>query len=311
MVFPAVAIVAIQVNSGKLFKLNSILKIMDKNILFALIAGVLIGAIVGFAFSNMQKSETEINKTAVDYSVKYINRYLLKPGVKVEVKDIKKLDVYALNVEFVSKNSTLGEDYVYITSDGKTLILNSIDITKEPKNYRTNVSADDDPYRGKEDAKVTIIEFSDYACPYCAKFEKVLSEIEKKYPDIKIVFRDFPIHGNVSIIAAKAANCANEQNRFWEYHDLLFEKQNEWIEALKNGDKQKLYLYAEELGLNLTEFKSCLNSNKYDSEIQKDYFDGLTAGVSGTPTVFLNGIKVEGLATQEALAEIIEQEAGK
>ncbi|WP_052312071.1 DsbA family protein [Archaeoglobus sulfaticallidus] len=284
---------------------------MDKNILFALIAGVLIGAIVGFAFSNMQKSETEINKTAVDYSVKYINRYLLKPGVKVEVKDIKKLDVYALNVEFVSKNSTLGEDYVYITSDGKTLILNSIDITKEPKNYRTNVSADDDPYRGKEDAKVTIIEFSDYACPYCAKFEKVLSEIEKKYPDIKIVFRDFPIHGNVSIIAAKAANCANEQNRFWEYHDLLFEKQNEWIEALKNGDKQKLYLYAEELGLNLTEFKSCLNSNKYDSEIQKDYFDGLTAGVSGTPTVFLNGIKVEGLATQEALAEIIEQEAGK
>ncbi len=152
---------------------------------------------------------------------------------------------------------------------------------------------------------MVIVEFSDYACPYCAKFAlEVEPEIIKNYGDkVKIVFRDFPVHGETSYFAAEAANCAGEQGKYWDFHDVLFERQNEWI-----GNRTKVYDYAAELGLNVDDFKACLDSGKYEDEITKDMSDGQSYGVTGTPTFFINGKKVVGYKSYEEFAALIEQE---
>ena len=172
------------------------------------------------------------------------------------------------------------------------------------------VSADDDPAIGPEDAPVTIIEFSDFQCPYCARFQsQTLPQILSGYGDrVRFVYRDFPLtslHAN-ALKAAEAADCANEQGAYWKYHDLLFQNQSGLDDAsLKN--------YAASLGLDTGVFNQCLDSDKYLSEIQKDEQDGITAGVQGTPSFFINGMPLTGAQPYSAFQTAIEaalKEAG-
>jgi protein-disulfide isomerase len=154
-----------------------------------------------------------------------------------------------------------------------------------------NVSVDDDPSWGPEDAPVTIVEFSDFQCPYCARFvTQTYPQIKQQYEGkVRFVFRDFPltqIHENAQN-AAEAAGCANEQGKFWEYHDMLFTNQS----AL---DVASLKSYASQLGLDSATFDQCLDSGKYAEEIQKDLQDGNQYGVQGTPSFFVNGLLVSG-----------------
>jgi protein-disulfide isomerase len=169
---------------------------------------------------------------------------------------------------------------------------------------KVHVSEDDDPWIGAKDAKVVIVEFSDYACPYCAKFAL---EVEKKIVEnykntVKLVFRDFPVHGESSYKAAEAANCAREQGKFWEYHYLLFERQKEWY-----NNVSKFLDYAEELGLNSEKFRECLDSGKYRQEVEKDFMDGVSYGVQGTPTFFINDDMVIGYRSYEEFTRLIEE----
>jgi|Deesub1362A_J573_1020465.scaffolds.fasta_scaffold04475_1 protein-disulfide isomerase len=301
---------------------------MDKNLIIAIALSLIVGFVGGFLLQNNQNeglclSELNtnpsdaipsegINMTVVNNSLEYINKHLLKPGVVAKITNVSKHgdNLYRMDLVFTRNDEPVGESFVYITKDGSTLILNSVDLTQEPEAPRTEVSADDDPFIGKEDAKVVIIEFSDFTCPYCAKLEKeVIPKIIEKYgDDVRIVYRDFPIHGNKSIMTSSAANCAGEQGKYWEYHNMLFERQTEWIEENLTANNSPLYKYAEELGLNLDDFKTCLQSDKYVQEIQKDYLDGLNSGVTGTPTLFINGIKVVGFNPPEKYYEIIDQE---
>ena len=159
-----------------------------------------------------------------------------------------------------------------------------------------DVSADDDPFLGEEDAPVTIIEFSDLQCPFCKRFfDQTLSQLKTNYIDtgkVKFVYRDFPldsIHPQARP-AALAAECANEQDKFWEYHDLLFQKQDEWVNTGTPLFKQ----YAKDLGLDSDQFDTCLDSRKYEDEVQKDLNDGSSAGVQGTPSFFINGVQLSG-----------------
>ena len=147
------------------------------------------------------------------------------------------------------------------------------------------VSVDDDPFKGEKTAKVTLIEFSDYQCPFCARFSReTLPKIEEEYiktGKVKYVFRDFPIvtiHKD-AFKAAEAADCAREQERYWQMHDRLFANQK----SLKLEDLPK---HAEALGLNRAAFETCLKSGKYFQEVQADFKDGLKAGVKSTPTFF-------------------------
>jgi len=163
--------------------------------------------------------------------------------------------------------------------------------TATPPIVVENVSVDDDPSWGPADAPVTIVEFSDFQCPYCARFvTQTLPQIRQQYEGkVRFVFRDFPlstIHENAEK-AAEAAECANEQGKFWEYHDKLFSSQS----AL---DVASLKSYASQLGLDTATFDECLDSNKYAEEIQKDVQDGTSYGVDGTPAFFVNGQLVVG-----------------
>jgi len=174
---------------------------------------------------------------------------------------------------------------------------------------RVNVSAEDDPTKGSKNAKVTIIEFADYQCPYCGYFfTKVLPEVEKNYiktGKVKFVYRDFPLnfHQNAQK-AAEAAECADKQGKFWQYHDKLYQDQ-------KVLDTESLKKYAAELKLNTDSFNKCLDSGEMAGEVQKDFEDGTKYGVSGTPSFFINGIPLEGAQPYSAFEEIIKEELKK
>lgn len=165
------------------------------------------------------------------------------------------------------------------------------------------VSADDDPVKGNANAPVTIIEFSEFQCPFCGRFARdTLPEIQKNYIDtgkVKFVYRDFVVH-STSQKAQEATECAEEQGKYWEMHDLLYNNQG-------SLDVESLRGYASELGLNTVNFNSCLDSGKYTSEVQKDTSDGRSYGVRGTPSFFINGKKLVGAQPYSAFQQAIEE----
>ncbi len=144
--------------------------------------------------------------------------------------------------------------------------------------------ADDDAVKGDENATITLIEFTDYECPFCARhYEQTLPSIIKDYVDtgkVKYVVRDYPLSFHPSAQkAAEASECAGEQDKFWEMHDKLFETQGAWgADAVASFKK-----YATELGLNASAFNTCLDTGAMAPEIAADLAAGSAAGISGTP----------------------------
>lgn len=144
---------------------------------------------------------------------------------------------------------------------------------------------DDDPWLGEKDAKVTIIEFGCYGCSYTKRAEATIKEILKQYEGkVLYVYRDFPLNARhaEADLHSEAADCALEQGKYWQYHDLLFEHQRM---ANHTEDLKKL---AESINLNMTQFNECFDSRGYKEEVQKDFEDGMKAGIYGTPTFFIN-----------------------
>ena len=160
------------------------------------------------------------------------------------------------------------------------------------------ISIDDDPIIGNANAPITIIEFSDFQCPFCARFHKqTLPLILEEYIQegkVKLVFRDFPIqsiHHN-ALPASVAAECANEQSKFKEMHDALFKNQNEWNKQ-ETVDALALFSqYAAGIKLDQEAFDACLTSGKYIEEIRNDLNDGRDYGVSGTPGFFIGNDQI-------------------
>ncbi|MGI0016150.1 MAG: DsbA family protein [Nitrososphaera sp.] len=147
------------------------------------------------------------------------------------------------------------------------------------------LSVVDDPFKGDQNAKVILIEFSDYQCPFCYRFFKEsLPTMEQEYIStgkVKYVFRDFPIESihKDAFKAAEAANCAGEEGKYWEMHDRLFQNQNQ----LATGELPK---HAKAIGLNVSTFQQCIGSGRQATEIRRDMEDGQKAGVQGIPTFF-------------------------
>jgi len=159
------------------------------------------------------------------------------------------------------------------------------------------------PAHGPANAPVTIVEFSDFQCPYCSRLIPTLEQVKQKYGDkIRIVFRQYPLpmHPNAQK-AAEASLCANEQGKFWEMHDAMFKNQQELaVDNLKSK--------AAALGLKAEEFNTCLDSGKFAAQIQSDVKDGSAVGVSGTPAMFINGRFVNGAVPIEQISSIIDDE---
>jgi len=169
---------------------------------------------------------------------------------------------------------------------------------------RYDVPADDDYAFGPDDAPITLIEFSDYECPYCRKWHlEVWPRLQEAFPgQIRLVYRDFPlynIHPNANP-AAEAANCAGEQGKYWDFHTMLFAGGE-----LGNAVYEQ---YAKDLDLNLAKFAECLSTNRTADEVQADFDYAANLGISSTPTFFINGLAVVGAQPFETFQQIIEQE---
>ena len=179
------------------------------------------------------------------------------------------------------------------------------------------ISLDDDPIRGDPNAPITIVEFSDFQCPFCARFHvQTLPSLLEEYIDtgkVNLVYRDFPIqsiHPN-ALPAAVAAECANEQGNYWEYHDTLFEKQSGWSRLDSNTAISTFSQYATDIGLEQQQFDSCLGSGKYLEEVQGDLSDGRDYDITGTPGFFIGNeeigfVKINGAQPFESFQRIID-----
>jgi len=177
--------------------------------------------------------------------------------------------------------------------------------TQPPRVTRYDVPIEGFPSFGPKDAPIVIVEFSDFQCPFCKRFnDDTYKQLMAVYPGkIRFVFRHLPltsIHPE-AFPAAEAAMCANEQNSFWEYHDKLFE----------NQDKLGRDLYtqiANDLNIDVTKFESCLNSGKYKDLIQQDSDFAVKLGVQSTPTFFVNGLALVGAQPLETFKQVIDKE---
>ena len=192
-------------------------------------------------------------------------------------------------------------------------------LDKNQPSIPIKISSDDDPVIGSQDATITIIEFSDFQCPFCARFHiQTLPIIMDEYINegkVKLVFRDFPIqsiHPN-AVLASVAAECANEQEKFKEMHDILFERQKEWSNQETGGAIELFNQYAREMELKQEQFESCLTSAKYVEEIQKDLNDGRTYGITGTPGFFIGNdeigfVELKGAQPFESFKKVIDSQ---
>jgi len=212
----------------------------------------------------------------------------------------------------LSREQALPQVRAYLL-DMKRNELREVFINKLRKTYgvtsylepnRIQVATADFPSRGPSAAPVTIVEFSDFECPYCSGLFPTLKQVEKAYGDkVRIVYRQFPltaIHPHAQK-AAEASLCANEQQHFWEFHDSLFGNQRDLtVEALKRR--------AEEMKLDSAAFNACLDSGKHADAITKDIDEGARAGVTGTPALFINGRLLSGNQPYAGIAQIIEDE---
>lgn len=189
-------------------------------------------------------------------------------------------------------------DFDTAISKLESKIGNNKQLPSQPNTPPAKVSIDDDPMKGNPNAPITIIEFSDYECPFCGRFyANTLPLIEENYINtgkVNFVYRDFPIqsiHDN-ALPAALASECADEQDSFWLYHNMIFDKKNMWEKLDGVNLLKEFEQYAVVLGLNIEEFNSCLESGKYLNEIKKDLQDGRDYGVSGTPAFFIGNDKL-------------------
>ena len=170
----------------------------------------------------------------------------------------------------------------------------------QPPGGLNRVSTDDDPVLGDKNAPLTIVEFSDYECPFCKRsFDQVLPELKKNYIDtgkLKLVFRDFPLsfHANAHK-EAEAAECARSQSddaTYFKFHDQIFTR------TTSNGvglALSQIPIIARDLNLNVSQFQQCLNSGKFGDEVDKDIADGTAAGASGTPSWFIGRSSKDGV----------------
>ncbi|HYG63291.1 MAG TPA: thioredoxin domain-containing protein [Thermoanaerobaculia bacterium] len=159
------------------------------------------------------------------------------------------------------------------------------------------------PSKGPANAPVTIVEFSDFECPFCSRINPTLEQVRAKYGDkVRLVFRQYPLsfHQNAQK-AAEASLCAHEQGKFWEMHDAMFQNQQALaVDQLKTA--------AAGLGLDAGKFNTCLDSGQYAAQVKADFEAGSAAGVSGTPAMFINGRFINGAVPLEQITKVIDDE---
>jgi len=268
-----------------------------------------------FQLSNNEESKVTIKKSTYNNMLK---------GIVAAIAIATFLGGYAVG--------TLDNDSDSLSADEIKEIISAVE-AKAPAPQQTQapprptapqifqVSLEDDPFKGDPNAPVTVVEFSDFQCPFCSRFfDQTLPLLEKNYIDtgkIKLVYKDLPLdnlHPNARP-AHIAAECADEQGKFWEYHDVLFENQGEWNRLSSADLSSQLNQYATSMGLNSASFDSCLSSPSMADEVNADFLQAAQFGATGTPTFFIgnekNGfIKLVGAQPYAAFQAAIDAQLG-
>ncbi|MEJ1382511.1 MAG: thioredoxin domain-containing protein [Candidatus Sedimenticola sp. (ex Thyasira tokunagai)] len=179
-------------------------------------------------------------------------------------------------------------------------------LLEEPLAPRVEIRGSQELSKGPSDAKITIVEFSDFECPFCSKVQGTLDEVLKAYPeDVRLVYRHFPLsfHRN-ALTASEATMCAQDQGKFWPMHDEIFSDQ-------KNIAVDDLKKHAETIGLEMTEFNNCLDQRTHKEYVTADVNEASRIGVSATPTFYVNGVKLEGGYDMSNFSKAIDRELKK
>ena len=240
---------------------------------------------------NIKITDAEIEKFIKD---RQIPKEQINPEIKVRIVEYLTVEAKKVAVEkWVAEKTKKTPIEVYI---------------QKPTLPVFEVNVGDAPTKGGSDAKVTIVEFSDFQCPFCSKGAQVLADLDKKYGNkIKIAFKHFPLPFHAQArIAAEASLCGKEQDIkiFWKMHDAMFADQSKL-------DKDNLIATAKKAGAKEAEFKTCLESGKYKAKVDADVAEGTALGLKSTPTFYVNGKLISGAQPLEVFSEVIDTELAK
>lgn len=246
-----------------------------------------------------QLVQQEIESKVKDPSDDEVQGFYLAQGARLNRPLDEALKAQIRQVLRQAEEQQARQDYLaHLRAENKVVVL-----LAPP---RVHVAYDPKRVRGGATASVMIVEFSDYQCPYCRQAEATVEALLAKYGDkVRFSYRDFPLttlHPQ-AMIAAEASRCAEEQGKFWEYHDELFKA--------ASLEKSSLVEYARNLKLDSAQFESCLTGEKYKKEIEADEEAGRNAGVNGTPGFFINGIFISGAKPESEYASVIDDELGR
>lgn len=245
----------------------------------------------------------------------FIEKKVLKGGIKVSKKEydafVKEKKIPAAQINDALKKRI--EDYLKESKREEKIEAYIAKLTKndpvevyftKPK-LQMDVAVGGAPTWGKENAKVTIIEFSDFQCPYCAKAAETVEQIKKEYKGkVRIAFKHFPLPMHKEAVpAAEASMCVHEQDsaKFWKFHDIAFKN-------MRNLDDASIVKYAKQVGADEKKFKECFEGKKYKKFVQDDMAYGDKLGVRSTPTFFVNGQLISGALPFDQFAEVIDEE---
>jgi protein-disulfide isomerase len=258
----------------------------------------------------VKKHEMKSNECQTHHHAGFIMMFLTKLGILVLLL-LMTIALFGVKGELSEFNDNFGT--VEIQAGNAQPIAAAAPSAPSPSPSVPNIDMvalmDDDVVKGDPNAPVTIVEWSDFECPFCARFyEQTLGQITTEYIDtgkVKLVYRDFPLSFHTQAQkAAEAAECAKDQNKFWEMHDKLFE-------SGVSGGVESFKQYAADIGLNTATFNSCLDSGEKAAEIKKDMDDGTAVGIRGTPGFIINGQLVSGAQPFENFKSVIEAELAK
>lgn len=241
--------------------------------------------------------EKEMGTQEAEVTDKEIEEFLKSKGISLSDNRIKKDDVK----EFLNYQKKFQKRQTYVNKLKEKANV-KLFIT-EPQSPKINVVSDGFPAWGNSKAPVTIIEFSDFQCPFCSRAVEPINRIKQEYgPDkVRIVFMDMPLPNHPRAVPASlAAHCANEQGKFWEYHNALFQNQSK----LEDSDLKD---HAKALALDLQKFSTCFDQKKYVDSLERSRKEAEKAGIQATPSFIINGALVQGAQPFERFKEKIDK----
>ncbi len=244
-------------------------------------------------FINKKVTGGEIKISDKDYKKFVADKHIPESQINPQIKE--RITSYLQTM----KKQDMITDYVAKLTKGKP-----VEVYFNKPKMQVPVEAGQAPFFGNKDAKVTIVEFSDFQCPFCSRAADTVNQLKKKYGSkIKVAFKHFPLPMHQQARpASEASMCVNDQgqDKFWKFHDLMFKNQDKL-------DKANLEKYAKESGADVKKFNECVDSKKYADYVQKDMAYGEKIGVKSTPTFFVDGEIVSGAVPIETFSEIIDE----